>query len=114
MAAPAHRPRSGAASAGSCIGAVERKDGNADDYDQHQRHIGENDAVRVAPEHFDRLCDLCGHRTRSGGTDPQVSMGAAGWGDSGHGTLRRGAERQRSARRGRLQPRRVSAVTSAR
>ena len=36
-------------------GPVERKDGNADDDDQHQRHIGKNDAVRVAPERFDRL-----------------------------------------------------------
>ena len=36
-------------------GPVERQDGNADDDDQHQRHIGKNDAVRVAPERFNRL-----------------------------------------------------------
>ena len=40
----------------------------------------------------------------------RTSMGAAAWGDSGHGTLQRGAERQTSTRRGRLQPRRVSAL----
>ena len=79
--------------------AVERKDGDADDDDQHQRHIGKNDAVRVAPERFDRLRDLCSHRIRSGGPDPRTSMEAAAWGDSGHGTLQRGAERQTHASR---------------
>ena len=35
------------------------------------------------------------------------------WGCIWHGTLRRGAERQTSARRGRVQPRRVSGLTCA-
>jgi hypothetical protein len=86
-------------------GAVERKNGNADDDDQHQRHIGKNDAVGVAPERSNRLGDLSSSRIASDGSDPhfrRIRIGAAAWGDTGHGTLQRGAERQTSTRRGRL------------
>ena len=54
--------------------AIERKDRDTDDDDQHHRHIGKNDAVRVAPERFDRLCDLSSHHIRTDGSDRRTSM----------------------------------------